>query len=378
MYRALSLCVVVLVFAGNLCAQEKTSYSSMAEMQREITLLLLDKNLTEVANELAHTKANSTVPLMWRLAVFARAGQRARVHQTLQELAAARDWNCSFSAGKEFVRQQSSEDLTGLRFYYERLCPSDASRADDFVRRWEQEGDLRQLDSWLAARSARDEWLTELISLRRKLGTGSKLFEQLADELRADPANRALLDRYLRAAQFGANQDVAWLADVVPMRLAFDYYDLGSRLLHSHGAAARLLEKSLALPFTEQDAKLTSDLFYRSRQMAPPIKVNWEKQLRYWTKRDLAETYKALNQPLSAQPLVEELVNMKGDDFEAGDAHTLAGMVQAASGQRVVETKILRDEVSRRGTAEYWIERAQYYSGRDEEELELETYRQAL
>jgi hypothetical protein len=108
------------------------------------------------------------------------------------------------------------------------------------------------------------------------------------------------------------------------------------------------------------------------------MKVNWEKQLRYWTKRDLAETYKALNQPLAAQPIVEELVNMTGDDFEAGDAHALAGAVQAASGQRVVETKILRDEVSRRTTPEYWMERAQYYSGRDEEELELETYRQAL
>lgn len=348
-------------------------------MQRDITLLLLENNLTDVANELANTKATSTVPLMWRLAVFARGGRRTRVRQTLQELAAAPDWTCSFAAGKDFVRRLSSEDLTGLRFYYERLCPDDASGAEELVRRWEQEGDLKELDSWLAARSSRDEWFMQRMELRRRLGTANELLEGLAAELRADPTNSALLDRYLRAAQYGTNHDVGWLANVFKMRLAFDYFELGSRLSpRAPAAAVPLLEKSLALSFTDEDAKLTSSLFYRGRSVAPPIKVNWEKQLRYWTKRDLAESYKALNQPLSAQPIVEELVNMKGDDFEAGEAHALAGAVQAASGQRVVETKILRDEVSRRETAAYWMERAQYYRGRDEDELELETYRQAL
>jgi hypothetical protein len=247
------------------------------------------------------------------------------------------------------------------------------------VRRWRKEGDLKELDAWLAVRSSQDDWFMQRMYLRKDLGTANELLDGLAADLKAEPTNSVLFDRYLRAAQFASNPDLSWLGDTVPGPLAFDYFERGSRLLQqSPSSAARLLEKSLALPFTDQDARLVSDFFYRGRQIAPPMKVNWEKQLRYWTKRDLAESYRLLKQPLLAQPLAEELVNTKGDDFEAGDPYTIAGTVQAASGQRVIETKILQDEVARRETLEYWIERANYYRGRDEDELARETYRQAL
>jgi hypothetical protein len=85
-----------------------------------------------------------------------------------------------------------------------------------------------------------------------------------------------------------------------------------------------------------------------------------------------------MNQSLAAQPLVEELVSMKGDDVLLEDVHQLAGAVQSGSGQRVVETKILGDETARRSTSEYWLERARYYDGREEYGLERESYRQAL
>jgi hypothetical protein len=92
----------------------------------------------------------------------------------------------------------------------------------------------------------------------------------------------------------------------------------------------------------------------------------------------LAESYKALNQPLAAQPIVEELTSMKGDDIEIRGVHELAGAVQSGSGQRVVETKLLREEATRRDNAEYWIERADYYSGRNEDQLQLQAYREGL
>jgi hypothetical protein len=75
---------------------------------------------------------------------------------------------------------------------------------------------------------------------------------------------------------------------------------------------------------------------------------------------------------------VEELVSIKGDDILLQDVHQLAGAVQSASGQRVVETKILGNETARRSTSKYWLERASYYNGRDEFGLERDTYRQAL
>jgi hypothetical protein len=378
--KALFICVLGLLFGGISPAQETKSYPTIADMQRDITQVLLDRNLTTLTNELAREQTVSTAPLLWRLAVFARAGQRTRVRQTLAQLAAAPDWNCPGSDAKYFVRSAGGEDLLDLRFYYERLCPADADGAEGFVRVWEKQGELKELDSWLAARSSTsDEWLMQRIYFRKRQGSVNEVIDELAQELRANPGDSNRLDRYLRATAYGEKQDVGWVADVFKMRLAFDYFDLGSRLSErAPGAAVRLLEKSLALPFTDDDARLVENFYQRGRSIVPARKINWEKQLRYWSKHALAESYKALNQPLAAQPLVEELTSMKGDDIEMSGVHELAGAVQSGSGQRVVETKLLREEATRRDTAEYWIERADYYNGRDEDQLQLQTYREGL
>jgi tetratricopeptide (TPR) repeat protein len=113
--------------------------------------------------------------------------------------------------------------------------------------------------------------------------------------------------------------------------------------------------------------------------VAPPVK-NWEKQLRFWTKRRLAETYQSMKQSQAAQKIIEELVAMKGDAdiVTTEDVHQLAGAVQAQSGMRVVEAKILRDEATERQSAAYWIERAGYYKGRKEYDAVMDAYRQGF
>ena len=69
---------------------------------------------------------------------------------------------------------------------------------------------------------------------------------------------------------------------------------------------------------------------------------------------------------------------MKGDDFVRQDVHQLAGGVQRDSGERVVEASILRNQALKQESAEYWIERASYYRGRGETDLEKESFRKAL
>ena len=380
MYKAALLVLLLLTLSCAADAQDAKPYPSIAEMERDGSLLLLEKNLTHVTNELARVRVAATAPLLWRLSVYARAGQKARVRSTLEQLAAAPDWQCPASDVKYFIRNLSADDLPGSQLYYERLCPVDTDGAEAFLRLWEKHGDLKELDSWLAARSAtNDEWLMHRIYFRKRQGTANQVLDEIAADLRVHSTDWTRLDRYLRAANYGEYHDVSWVADVFKMRLAVEYFKLGSRLWRSSPrAAVRLLEKSLGEPFTDEDAKIVQQFFYSYRSVAPAKKINWEKQLRFWTKRDLAESYKALNQPLAAQPIVEELVNMNDDDIEVRDLHVLAGGVQAGSGHRVVETKILRDEASRRRTAEYWIERTEYYRGRGENRLEWESYRQAL
>lgn len=378
---ALFACFALVISAGAQTLDNQT----LSKIERETTRLLLDKDVGEVANQLAREGAATTVvPLLRRLTIFARAGHRARVLQTINQLATASDmppvshrWVAA-EAVKEII---GIDDLAALRAYYERIMPTDAASAEALLRLWEKEGDTKELDSWLAARAGQNvEWVRWRIHRRIKLGTIGELLDTLAAEVKANPEDSVRVSLYLEANN-AANrlQDVSWLVDAIAPRGAFELYELGALLkTNAPESAAKLLESSLAQPFTEQDMRLIRERVIIRYSVMPGIK-NWDKQLRFWTKRHLAELYRAMNQPQAAQRFVEELVTMKGDDdIIADDIHNLAGAVQAQSGMRVVEAKILRDEASERQSVSYWLERAHYYTGRKEYDAVMETYAQAL
>ncbi len=379
MHKIFLVCLVSLMLALNVAGQD-ANYRSAEQLQREVTLLLLDKKINDVANRL-DAESISSASLLRRLVIYGRAGQMSRVRSTLRQLAALESWRCEVGSDLKWLIRSADSSLDGQRFFYERICPDTSDGAEEFVNSWNSTGDAKALDAWLAERSSRnDEWLMLRVQLRAKTGTAGEVLDALAAEVRANPSDWTRLERYLRANSRAADlQDLSWLADTFTVRTAFEYFDLAERVRsRSPQAGAKLLSKSLEIPFTDADVKLIDERINRYRQMPPSIKVNWEKQLRYWTKRSLAETYQRMNQSLAAQPLIEELVAMKGDDILLQDIHQLAGAVQGGSGQRVIETKVIQDEVSRHSTAEYWLERASYYDGRKEYERERDSYRQAL
>ncbi|MDT4897526.1 MAG: hypothetical protein QOH25_2603 [Acidobacteriota bacterium] len=368
-------------------------YQTRSQMEREITRVLLEKDVGEVANQLAREPAESrVVPQLRRLGIFARAGHRARVLQTLNQLAEASDlppvaerWSVA-EAVKEIIGQ---DDLAALRMYYERIMPVDAAGAENILRLWEREGDAKELDAWLAARVAQHPgWLQWRIYWRVKLGTVNELLNALAADVKAHAEDMERVFRYLQAnASAGHPQKVAWLAGIFETwltntstpRVAFELYEMGTRLqTELPEVAAKLFEHSLQLSFTERDMQLIRERVIIRFQITPRVK-NWEKQLRFWTKQQLAETYQAMKQPQAAQPIIEELVRMKDDDdIMAVDVHQLAGAVQAQTGMRVVEAKILREEATEKESAAYWLERARYYKGRKEYDAVMDAYRQAF
>ena len=380
MFKTLLTCLACLTVVVNTAAQDQAYYSA-DELQREVTFLLLEKDINDVTKQLDSESPATVNSLLRRVVIYSRAGRTASVRKTLEQLSGHPDWQCPIDSDVTRLIRNAGGDLDARRLYYDRLCPNDINGAEEFIRLWAKDGDLKELDIWLAERSNRnDEWLMYRVGLRAKSGTAGEVLDALAAEIRANPSDGVRLDRYLRANNYAGNvQDVKWVADTFIARTASDYFQVAQRVRHySPPAGAKLLEKSLELPFTDADAKLVEDVITRSLSVGPSFKVNYEKQLRYWTKRSLAETYQTMNQSLAAQPLVEELVSMKGDDILLEDIHQLAGAVQSSSGQRVVETKILGDEVARRSTSKYWLERAAYYHGRDEFGLERDSYRKAL
>jgi tetratricopeptide (TPR) repeat protein len=373
-------------------AAQTFDHQARLEMDSELTRVLLEKDVGEVANELARERPTTILPLLRQLNIFTRAGHRARVLQTLNQLAEASDMPPI--SHRWFIAQTIKEmigrdDLAALRMYYERLMPFDTDGADALVRLWEIEGDAKELDAWLAASVEQHSgWFQFYIARRVQSGTINELLDALATDVKAHPEDMEHAFHYLKVNDLaGRPQNVAWLAGIFEAwlqgtsapRSAYEFYELGGRLpAELSQIAAKAYERSLALPFTERDMQLIREQVIIRFAVSPRVK-NWDKQLRFWTKRQLAETYQALKQPQAAQKLIEELVTMKGDsDIMLEDVHQLAGAVQAQSGMRVVETKILRDEATERESAAYWMERAEYYKGRKEHDMAMDTYRRAF
>jgi hypothetical protein len=390
------LFAVLFLFAVDAAAQ-RSPFDDDRVIENKVEQLLLKRGIGEVASELAKNEATTTEALLVRLSVFGRAGWRARVRETLREIgqiyAGASDQTQIYRVVRRAIEP---DDVAARKIFYERIAPDGDDGVIDFVYAWRTKGDVRELEEWLAARAGiNDTWWYAWVELERVLGKSQEAAAALAQKIRENPSDFALVQKYLGvvssriAIQAGSifspinsdaryEQDIAWLADVVSTDTAYRAFNLAVILRKSNPAAAvKLLEKSLSLPVTERDAPLLDAraAFYSGAQQKPK---NPEKQLRVWTKKALVEIYLETNQAILAQPLVEELTATDMSDVEPDNAYYNAGAVQSGTGMRVVEARILMDEKKGEDSPDYWLNRAAYYAGRGEKAAVWQTLQQAL
>jgi hypothetical protein len=263
----------------------------------------------------------------------------------------------------------------------------------------QNECDVRGFDEWLARKAIetreKDEsvyydWINRRIDWREKFGLdNSEILEQFAVAVRENPSDLDAAERYVKF--FRNPPEITRLAENFASKRSYDYLELSEILSNNVNYSPRneqqkqqilqsvvgLLQKSLSLPYSEEDKKIINFRRFRYVQIAPRIQ-NYEKQLRFWTKSKLAEIYQKLNEPQNAQPIVEELAALDKSDIMTENIDYLSGAVQAASGARVVESKILREQALRQNSYEYWWERVRYYQGRQEPERVFDAYRQSF
>jgi hypothetical protein len=392
--------LAVCFFVTNATAQ---SYESIKDFEREITLRLLKKDVGVFANELAKEPANNTQELLRRLIIYSRAGHEARLKQIIKQYLSAPDLfltNESMEIIKEVIFKDDYNDTEVLRLYFERIRHVEGN-VNKLLQLWEKVKSDKEIDAWLVSQAerfddktfdyfSRHDWFSIRFEWRRKRGTVEPLLNEIENDARNNSKDMFRVLRYLHLANLAGVKPFFSIEDL-EFTTAYENYAFGSSLSitarngqamdvreGSLRVAINFLDRSLSLPFTEHDKKMMLERAFRFASQPPQI-ANWEKQLRYWTKKSLFECYRSLNQPMPAQKLAEELVEMERDgDIQAYGGYFLAGNAQSSSGMRVIEQKILNEEKERKDTARYWIERANYYKGRGEENQVLETYRQAL
>ncbi|MEP6903440.1 MAG: hypothetical protein ABJA66_17065, partial [Actinomycetota bacterium] len=396
LFSVLFIAFVLFVLAFDASAQNY-SYLDDKAIEGKVARLLQKRDVSELANELARDKSAATEEdLLVKLSVFARAGHRARVQETLREI--SKIFSVSPNQNQIFHvvrRAVSDDDLPAQKIFYEEFAPNGDDRVGYFITAWREKGEAGELEKWLKARAQINEtWWNLLVNLKQSLGTANEITDELAQKIWENPADYSLVQKYLRASASQINvsvsfnspinsdaryeQDVAWLADVVKTDTAYESFDLAIQLRQSNPLiAVKLLNKSLSLAFTETDAKLFGESRFRGASISANVK-NPEKQLRVWTKKALVEIYQETNQARLAQTIVEELTAMDMSDIQPDNAFYNAGAVQSVTGLRVVEAKLLKDEKEGENSPDYWINRAAYYAGRKENALVWKTYLQAL
>jgi hypothetical protein len=180
-------CLASLMVVANASAQQAANYNSAEEINHDLTLLLLDKNINDVTKQLDNETSPTVASLFRRLVIYSRAGHASQVRTTLEQLAATPNWQCPARNDLVWlIRNASEQSFVTQRFYYERLCPDTVEGAEVFVRLWSNVGDLKELDTWLSERSDRnDQWLMLRVQVRARSGTAGELLDALAAEIRA-------------------------------------------------------------------------------------------------------------------------------------------------------------------------------------------------
>ncbi len=363
------------------------------DLNLKVTKILLKRELSGFAAELAQSKGTRVDDLLVRLEVFDRAGQTDRVRETIVQLSEAVDLP-PMSDRKwifDIVRRKIGRDLASLRSYYDLLAEDDGYyETNPFISLWRSEGG-EGMEDWLTTRAVYGtSWFTILLEHRTKLGTVQPMFDELANQVRQDPYNKETRSKYLGTVKHAQGQrrqlepipyehETDWLGDVLIPQTAHDAYEFGQEIdLVNPRLAIKYYLQSLAKPVTTKEIDDLDKRYAVMISYGPQPRIDWEKQLRYWAKEKLAAAYQRTDQSLLAQPLIEDLAATKGDDIMSRNDLRLAGAVQAGSGARVIESKVLLDEATRSTSIEYWRERIKYYIGRGESELVVQAVREAL
>jgi hypothetical protein len=393
-------------FAAATVISAQTSFSGI---DRDVAKVLLNSDLKQAINEAESRSADDLHSLFWRLSLYRRAAHFEKVDATVDQILRAAESEkyptSLFQQILHVIKDPSFTNTESLQRYLRSDFDSDVfGKLIDLCLQKRDKCAPAGFDAWLEKQAVgtgpsdvgqapygeNGNWIERRIHWRERLGLGTgEILERLAEDVRERPGD---LGAALRLVRFARNmQELTWLADNFSSESAYDHFELGKNLAADgcctqisaeeraivFQSAVRLLRRSLSLPFESKDVSRMYSYRLNHISVIPTIK-HPEKQLRFWTKAELAEVYKKMGRPQDAQPIVEELMNTDTTDIISNKPSQLAGAVQAASGARVVESKILAEQATRQTSYQYWRERIEYYLGRKEPERVFEAYIRSL
>lgn len=320
---------------------------------------------------------------MFNLSVFLHAGMEQEAVGAVQELKRVFPELDSYQAHTLYYEACDQAEAWGvartvLELFADQV--TDLTLENRLLKHWLDAGwTLEQIDAWFAARPAGVDsfWVKERLRFAQSQGRGEALLQGWADRVRTNPtATNAVvfLDALLYARQGGGPPDLSWLPNVVKPERALEAQALGERLqrLENWAPAVSCYRLAITIPLTEREVEERN----RMRQVSIP-EGQFRAQFAAGTREAMARCLLELGQTDAAQAMLVEAADIREQHGLSRNAF-LAGTVQAASGQRTIERRIVEAESKSEDDPEYWRERAQYFRGRQEPVREEEALKQGL
>ena len=224
-------------------------------------------------------------------------------------------------------------------------------------------------------------WTRLRLRYLAEMGRAGAELERMAAQVRSHPTDAEIAAEYLSSLmELGGNGGKAgpvrldWMPDVCRPARAIDLQHIASLLvdLEQYKVAEKFYLRAMETEIT--DAEI-SQLSMMCQAVLPgrTHRLLFEVGIR----EELAKCLLKLGETGRSQQIMVEAADMRKKHNLPANPY-LAGTVQAASGERIIEGRIREEEETNKDDPQYWLKRADYYRGRSDTAGEEEALRHGL
>ena len=355
--------------------------------QRDLSSMLMeqDSDIAELATEVGSAAPATAQEAMFKLSVLMRTGMNKEAVKALQEL--KRQWPEIDNYQVSSIYYDACDNLEAwdvakatVEVFGDNI--SEMALENRILKHFLKSGwSVQKVDGWLAemTKASGNFWVKERLRFNVKHGQGDRLVKELSDRVRENPRDIeravALLEALIYARHTGKEPwNLSWMAESVEAKRATEAEKIASRLktLKQWQTAAVFFRQAVETPLTDEEVRKLATM---CAAFVPPERLR--AMFAVQTREGLAECLLKLGKKDRAQVWMVEGADIR-KKHNLGLNALFAGEVQAASGQRVIEGRIRKDEKKSEDDPEYWSKRAEYYRGRKEPAQEEEALLRGL
>lgn len=382
---------VVLLIAGvEMHAQHADANRDMPDWwqaQRDVLAILMgqDKDIAKLVATVSASKPETGQEAMVKLSVFMRAGMTREAIETVVELkelcpdlANHQIGSVYYEACDHFSAWEVAQCV--VEVFADNI--SEIALENRLLKHLQMLGwSIEKVDRWLTAMpSGRDSfWVKERLRFNTVHGRGERLVRELTNRVRRNPHDIdgaiTFLDALVYARHTGAEEwDLSWMTEAIHPQFTTEAEQIASRLktLNNWMTATTFYRQAIDAPLTDEEI---SHLAMMHQAFIPPeqLRAGFAAHAR----EGMAECLLKMGRKDRAQKWMVEAADIR-ERHNLGLNALFAGQVQAASGQRVIESRIKKEEKKSEHDPGYWRKRAQYYRGRNEPHQEEQALRRGL